>query len=168
MTGPAAAAEPGRGSDRAGHPDAVPTDTVTPAADPQAARATPPRRPYDPEKGLRGIMSATLVLEAITVLLAIPVAANTGGGVGPVGLVIICALAVLLVASCGIVSRPYAMQVILGLQVVMIACWLITPPLGIMGIIFGVVWAIILWFRSEFRRRLAAGTLPGPPQPSGQ
>ena len=24
----------------------------------------------------------------------------------------------------------------------MIACWLITPPLGIMGIIFGVVWAI--------------------------
>ena len=116
----------------------------------------------------RWMMSATLVLEAITVLLAIPVAANTGGGVGPLGLIIICALAVLLVAACGIVSRPYALQVILGLQVVMIGCWLITPPLGIMGIVFGVVWAIILWFRSEFRRRLAAGTLPGPPQPSGQ
>jgi hypothetical protein len=113
-------------------------------------------------------MSATLVLEAITVLLAIPVAATTGGGVGPLGLIIICALAVLLVAACGIVSRPYALQVILGLQVVMIGCWLITPPLGIMGIVFGAVWAIILWFRSEFRRRLAAGTLPGPPQPSGQ
>jgi len=130
--------------------------------------AGPPRRPYDPEKGLRGVMSATLVLEAITVLLAIPVAANTGCGVGPVGLIVICALAVLLVAACGIVARPYALQVIIGLQVVMIGCWLITPPLGIMGIVFGVVWAIILWFRSEFRRRLAAGTLPGPPQPSGQ
>ena len=131
------------------------------------AAPVPQRKPYDPEKGLRGVMSATLILEAITVLLAIPVAANTGGGVGPVGIIVICALAVLLIAACGIVSRPYALQVILGLQVVMIGCWLITPPLGIMGIVFGAVWAIILWFRSEFRRRLAAGTLPGP-QPSGQ
>ena len=155
MTGPMA--DPGRGTEPGAGPEPQP-----------AGPAAPPRRPYDPEKGLRGIMSATLVLEAITVLLAIPVAANTGGGVGPLGLIIICALAVLLIAACGIVSRPYALQVILGLQVVMIGCWLITPPLGIMGIVFGAVWAIILWFRSEFRRRLAAGTLPGPPQPSGQ
>ena len=51
------------------------------AADP-SRRPTAPRRPYDPERGLRGVMSATLVLEAITVLLSIPVAANTGAGVG--------------------------------------------------------------------------------------
>ena len=107
--------------------------------------------------GLRGIMSATLVLEAITVLLAIPVAANTGGGVGPLGLV-----SDLRCWPCcwsrpaAIVSRPYALQVILGLQVVMIACWLITPPLGVMGIIFGVVWAVILWFRANF----GAGSRP--------
>src|SRR6478752_4505771 len=138
---------------------------MTEPAEPAAA---PPRKPADPEKGLRGIMSATLVLEAITVLLSIPVAANTGSGVGAIGITVICLLAVLLIAACGIVSKPYALQVILGLQAVMIACWLITPPLGVMGIIFGVVWGIILWFRSEFRRRLAAGTLPGPPQPSGQ
>ncbi len=133
-----------------------------------AGRPAPQRRPPDPEKGLRGIMSATLVLEAITVLLAIPVAANTGGGAGPVGITVICLLAVLLIAACAIVSKPYALQVILGLQVVMVACWLITPTLGVMGIIFGLVWSVILWFRGEFRRRLAAGTLPGPPQPSGR
>ncbi len=137
------------------------------AQGPAAPQPAPQRRPPDPEKGLRGIMSATLVLEAITVLLAIPVAANTGGGAGPLGIAVICLLAVLLIAACAIVSKPYALQVILGLQVVMIACWLITPPLGVMGIIFGLVWAVILWFRGEFRRRLAAGTLPGPPQPSG-
>jgi hypothetical protein len=95
------------------------------------------------------------------------VAANTGGGAGPIGIAVICLLAVLLIAACAIVAKPYALQVILGLQVVMVACWLITPPLGVMGIIFGLVWAVILWFRGEFRRRLAAGTLPGPPQPSG-
>jgi len=132
---------------------------MTEPAEPAAA---PPRKPADPEKGLRGIMSATLVLEAITVLLSIPVAANTGSGVGAIGITVICLLAVLLIAACGIVSKPYALQVILGLQAVMIACWLITPPLGVMGIIFGVVWAVILWFRGEFRRRLAAGTLPEP------
>ena len=131
------------------------------------AAPAPQRKPYDPEKGLRGVMSATLILEAITVLLAIPVAANTGSGVGPTGVIIICVLAVLLIGACAIVSRPYALYVILGLQVVMVGCWLITPPLGAMGIIFGLVWGLILWFRAEFRRRLAAGTLPGPPQPQG-
>jgi hypothetical protein len=128
------------------------------------AAPVPAGRPYDPERGLRGVMSATLVLEAITVLLAIPVAANTGGGVGPVGVIVICALAGLLVAACAILSRRYALTVILSLQGVMIACWVITPPLGIMGIVFGLVWALILFFRGEFRRRLAAGTLPVPPQ----
>lgn len=127
----------------------------------------PARKPADPEKGLRGVMSATLILEAITVLLAIPVAANTGGGVGPLGLIVICLLAVLLIGTCAIIAKPYAVQVILGLQVVMIACWFITESLGVMGVVFAGVWGIILWFRSEFRRRLAAGTLPGPQQPSG-
>jgi len=120
-------------------------------------------RPSDPERGLRGIMSATLILEAITVLLAIPVAANTGDGAGPVGITVICVLALLLVATCGIIARPYAVTVILVLQALIVGCWLITPPLGVMGIVFGLVWALILWFRGEFRRRLAAGTLPGPP-----
>ena len=137
--------------------------TPAAAAQPEPAR----RKPADPEKGLRGIMSATLILEAITVLLAIPVAANVDGGTGPVGITVICLLAVLLIATCAIIARPYAVPVILGLQVVMIACWFITPTLGVMGVVFALVWAIILWFRGEFRRRLAAGTLPMPPQPSG-
>ncbi len=127
----------------------------------------PAGRPYDPERGLRGVMSATLILESIAVLLSLPVAANTGGGVGPVGVGIILLLAVLLILACWVVARPYAIQLILGLQAFAIACWFITPTLGVMGIVFTVAWGVILWFRAEFRRRLAAGTLPGPPQPSG-
>lgn len=112
-------------------------------------------------------MAATLILEAISVLLSIPVAANTGSGAGPIGVTVICVVAVLLVLACRIVARPYAIQVILGLQVLVIACWFVTPALGVMGVIFLVAWGVILWFRAEFRRRLAAGTLPGPPQPNG-
>jgi hypothetical protein len=113
-------------------------------------------------KGLRGVMSATLVLEAIVVLLALPVAINLDGGVGPAGVIAVCLLAVLLIACCVVIKRPYALPVILGLQVAMIAGWFITPTLGVMGLVFGAVWALILWFRAELHRRLAAGTLPGP------
>ncbi len=139
----------------------TPSDGTTPAA------PAPRRRPNDPERGLRGVMSATLILEAITVLLSIPVAANTGGGTGPIGIVVICLLAAALVACCVIIARPYALQVILAIQVLLIACWFISASLGIMGIVFALVWALILWFRNEFRRRSKAGTLPGSPPPGG-
>jgi hypothetical protein len=118
-------------------------------------------------KGFRGVMSATLVLEAIVVLLALPVAINLDAGVGPVGVTLICILAAALIACCVIVRRSYAIPVILTLQAVMIAGWFITPTLGVMGLVFAAVWALILWFRAELRRRLAAGTLPEPPKPDG-
>jgi hypothetical protein len=137
------------------------------AADGVPEHSVPRRKPADPEKGLRGIMSATLILEAITVLLAIPVAANVDGGTGPVGITVICLLALLLVGTCAIIARPYAVPGILGLQVLVIGCWFINPTLGVMGIVFALAWGIILWFRGEFRRRLAAGTLPVPPEPQG-
>jgi hypothetical protein len=131
------------------------------SADPPA-RAT---RPYDPERGLRGVMSATLVLEALVVLLAIPVANNTGAGTNAVGIIAICLLALALIMACRYVSRPWFVPAALGLQGLMVIGWLITPSLGVMGIVFGLVWALVIWFRNEFRRRLAAGTLPQPLPP---
>jgi hypothetical protein len=125
------------------------------------------RRQAAINKGLRGVMSATLVLEAIAVLLALPVAINVDGGVGPAGIAAICLLAAALIMCCVIVRRPYAVAVILGLQALMIVGWFITPTLGVMGIVFAAVWALILWFLAELHRRLVAGTLPVPPQPGG-
>jgi hypothetical protein len=122
-------------------------------------------RPADPERGLRGAMSAMLVLEALTVLLSIPVARNTGSGTGTVGVIVICALAAALVASCAIIRKPYAVGVIIALQLVMIGCWVISVPLGIMGVIFAICWAVILYLRSEYRRRVAAGIVPGAAAP---
>jgi hypothetical protein len=106
-------------------------------------------------------MSAMLVLEALTVLLSIPVARNTGSGTGTVGVVVICALAAALIASCAIIRRPYAVGVIVALQLVMIACWAISVPLGIMGVIFALCWGAVLFLRREYRRRVAAGIVPG-------
>ena len=130
---------------------------------PDSGAPTPVKtRPYDPERGLRGVMSATLVLEAVVVLLSIPVAKNTGSGTSALGVVAICILAVALIALCAFAGKPWFVPAALSLQGLMILGWLITPSLGIMGVVFGLVWALIIWFRNEFRRRLAAGTLPGP------
>jgi hypothetical protein len=113
------------------------------------------------------VLSATLILEALVVLLSIPVAKNTGTGADTVGVVLICALAAALIVACAFVSRSWFLPVVLSLQGLTILGWLITPSLGVMGIVFGLVWALIIWFRNEFRRRLAAGTLPGPTPSAG-
>ena len=139
-------------------------------SEPSASPGEPQQqaRPYDPERGLRGVMSATLVLEAIVVLLSIPVAANTGSGTSAAGVAVICVLAVAMIALCAFAGKPWFLRAALILQAVTIAGWLITPALGVMGIVFAVVWGSIIWFRNEFRRRLAAGTLPEPtPPPRG-
>lgn len=128
-------------------------------------QAPAPFRPQDPERGLRGAMSATLVLEAIVALLAIPVARNTGSGTSALGVVLICTLALALIVLCAFTSRRWFLSAALALQGLMIVGWLITPSLGVMGVVFALVWTLLLWFRAEFRRRLAAGTLPMPPTP---
>lgn len=111
-------------------------------------------------------MSGTLIMEAIVILLAIPVARTTGAGSSGLGVAAICLLAVLSVVLCAFVSRPWFVTAAVGLQVVMIAGWAITSSLGVLGIVFGLVWGVILWFRGEYRRRLAAGRLPMPRGPA--
>lgn len=108
-------------------------------------------------------MSAILVLEAIVILLGIPVAENTGRGTGPVGVSLICALALAHVLACAVVRRPLAVPVILVLQALLIACWTINASIGVMGIVFALVWLAVLWMRREFRRRLGTGLLPAAP-----
>ncbi|RIJ77121.1 DUF4233 domain-containing protein [Nakamurella silvestris] len=126
-----------------------------------SAESVPPvrTRPADPERGIRGAMSATLILEAITVLLALPVVSQAGSLTG-LALGIILAITVALIYACSIVKKRWALPFIIGLQVAIIGCWLIHPAIGVMGIIFGLVWWTLIYFRTEYRRRLHEGSLP--------
>ncbi|MDQ6658687.1 MAG: DUF4233 domain-containing protein [Actinomycetota bacterium] len=128
---------------------------------PDPVPAASPAPPPDPERGLRGAIAATLVLEAITVLLAIPVARNTGNGTGSWGVIAIVALALALIMSCMFVRKPAMTAVVTGLQLLTIAGWAISAPLGVVGVLFALVFAFIFYFRYEYRRRAAAGELPG-------
>ncbi|WP_054813544.1 DUF4233 domain-containing protein [Nocardia arizonensis] len=121
-----------------------------------------PPRPQvpDPWKGLRGVMAGTLVLEAIVVLLALPVVADVGGGITWLSGCYLVALALVMVLGAGMQGRSWALSFDLGLQVLLILGAFIHLSIGIIGVVFAVVWGFILVLRHDVRRRMDAGLLP--------
>jgi hypothetical protein len=117
-------------------------------------------RPSDPMKSFAGVMAAALILEVIVVLLAMPVLAKLGDGLATWQGLLVGALALALLLTCAFLRRPWGKWVAAGLQVVLIACWFVVVALGILGLVFGLVWAALLWMRWDVARRMAEGRLP--------
>ena len=117
--------------------------------------------PPDLWKSFRGVMAGTLILEAIVVLLALPVVGAVGPGLtaGSTGYVI--GVAVLLVLMSGVQGRPWAIWANLGVQLLLVAGWFIYPGVGFIGLLFVVVWLLIAYLRAEVLRRQKRGLLPG-------
>jgi len=125
-----------------------------------AGQATP-----DPWKSFRGVMAGTLILEAIVVLLALPVVAAADHGLTPLSAGYLIGFAVVLVLLGGVQGRPWAIWVNLGIQLVLIAGWLVHGAVGFIGVIFTVVWVLIAYLRAEVLRRQKRGLLPGQQSP---
>jgi uncharacterized protein DUF4233 len=117
----------------------------------------------DPMKGLRGIFAATLVLEAIVVLLALLVLPVSGGGTTAV--VVIVVLGVLMIVASGLQRRSWGLGLALALQVATIASGLLVPALGVLGLMFALVWAFLLYLRKVVAGKLARGELPSQQPP---
>lgn len=118
----------------------------------------------DPLKSFRGVITVTLLLEGIVVLLTLPWVAKLGSGVGSWQGALVGVMALAMFLTCGVAGRPWAINVALGLQVVLLVCWFAVPALGIVGVIFTVVWAILWWFRYDVAKRMAQGRLPSQQQ----
>jgi hypothetical protein len=116
--------------------------------------------PSDPWKGFSAVMAATLILEAIVVLLAIPVVGAVGGGLTPASLGYLVGLAVLLILLAGLQRRPWAIWVNLGVQGILLAGFVVYPGVGFIGVLFAGLWALIAYFRAEVRRRQEYGQSP--------
>lgn len=99
------------------------------------------------------MMAATLILEAIVVLLAIPVVGAVGGGLSPASLGYLIGLAALLILLTGLQRRSWAIWVNLGAQVVLLAGFVIYPGVGLIGLLFSGLWLLIAYLRAEVRRR---------------
>ncbi len=127
---------------------------------------TEPTQGPDPWKSFRGVMAGTLILEAIVVLLALPVVGSVGGGLNPASTGYLVGVAVLLVLMAGVQKRPWAIWANLAVQVLLIAGWVVYPGVGFMGLLFTVVWLLIAYLRAEVLRRQKRGLLPGQQPPT--
>lgn len=120
-----------------------------------------PEPATDPWKGFRGVMAGTLILEAITVLLALPVVAAVGGGLEWWSITFLVGLAVAMFLGAGVQGKPWAMNFNLALQVLLIAGGAFMQlSILVIGVVFAIVWAFILFLRADVRKRIAAGLLP--------
>jgi hypothetical protein len=106
-------------------------------------------------------MAGTLVLEVIAVLLALPVVAMVGGGLTAGSTTYLLGFAGLLVVLAGMQRRPWAIWANLAVQAILVAGFFLHPAVGIMGVIFVVVWGVIAYLRAEVLRRQRLGLLPG-------
>ncbi|KMO68008.1 hypothetical protein BST22_26895 [Mycolicibacterium chubuense] len=120
-----------------------------------------PAAPPDPWKSFRGVMAGTLILEAIVVLLALPVIGSVGGGLTAASTAYVVGVAVVLILMAGVQRRPWAIWANVGVQLLLVAGWLIYPGVGFIGLLFLVVWLLIAYLRAEVLRRQKRGLLPG-------
>lgn len=107
----------------------------------------------DPWRSFGAVMALTLILEAIVVLLAIPVVGAVGGGLTTVSLSYLIGLAVLLILMAGVQRKPWAIWANLGVQAILLAGVAVYPGVGFIGVLFTGLWALIAYFRAEVRRR---------------
>ncbi|KZB83548.1 DUF4233 domain-containing protein [Amycolatopsis regifaucium] len=128
---------------------------------------TPKPPAKDPMKSFRGVMAGSLIMEGITVALALPVVAKLGGGVGSLTGWSVIVIAVALIVLCGFLKKPWAVPAVLVLQVALIAFFVALPAVAILGVIFLGIWLWLLWLRRDVARRMAAGTLPSQQQQAG-
>ena len=112
-------------------------------------------RPSDARRAFRGPASACLVLEAIAVPLVLPVMARVEGGITPLKLALVLVLTVGMIVGCVVILRPWGLAFAVGLQVLMLFGFVLSASLGLMGLIFCLVWALMLWMRREVIRRQA-------------
>jgi hypothetical protein len=127
---------------------------------------TEPVVPPDPWKSFRGVMAGTLILEAIVVLLALPVVSYSERGLTPLSGGFLGGVALILVLLAGVQGRPWALWANLAMQVVLLAGWAIHAAIGFIGVVFAIVWGLIAYLRAEVRRRQEHGLLPGQQAPA--
>jgi hypothetical protein len=133
-------------------PESTPEREAEPAKEPVFV-------PLDPWKGLRGVMSAILVFEAVSVLLGLLVVTKFNGNGGLAGVLVILVLTVGMILAPRYLSRPWGNKLVVVLQVGLIVAGVLAPVLGAMGILFGLVWAAIWFMRRDVAAKLARGEL---------
>jgi hypothetical protein len=118
--------------------------------------------------GIRRLCGTVLVMEAVVIGLAIPVAIvleharhGLAGGVG--GGLALCAL--LLSGVVGRPSMPWALWAGTALQVLIIAAGVVVPAMYALGAIFAALWLTGIWLARRHASPPPANPAPAQPSP---
>ncbi|MDK8451031.1 DUF4233 domain-containing protein [Corynebacterium mastitidis] len=130
--------------------------------DPQYGPLGPGHAPEkDPMKGIAGVMSATMCMEAITFYLALTVIARVDGGAhwsaASAAYVTIMATVMLVVSF--LQRYRWSIPVNLALQAVALGGFFFHYSLGIVACVFIAVWWYVLHLRSSLIARMKRGLL---------
>ncbi len=115
----------------------------------------------DPWKGLRGVMSGLLILQAIVVGLAFPVVAKVGGGLNAASIAYLSVLIIALILACGLQNRSWALTLNCTLTLLTIVGGVFHWSIAVIGLIFALVWAYVIYIKRDVEQRMANGQLPG-------
>ena len=115
---------------------------------------------------MRTLGPALLLLEAIVVGLAIPVAVVLYDG-GPRAAWTLGILAVLLVLGSGYARQPRGIAVGSGLQLLVILAGVVVPALALLGLIFLAIWLTAVVYAGKAERAAAARAADGAPPADG-
>jgi len=89
---------------------------------------------------MRVLGSSVLALEAIVVLLAIPIAINNSGVSAGLALAVGFTVALLMLLTIGIITKPVAIPIGWTLQGVTIASGFVVPTMFVIGGVFALLW----------------------------
>lgn len=92
-------------------------------------------------------------MEAIVVGLALLVVNRIGGGLGAPAGWYTAGLALAMFVVAFVQRHSWGLGLALALQVAMVVCWFANPALGVLGLLFLLVWGFLLYVRWAVARR---------------
>ena len=105
----------------------------------------PTRGAPAPPRGLLGIGSGGLGLEALVLLLAAPAVVSAERGHVPVlGVVYLLVVAMLLIVAAAVLRRPRGLLVGTAVQPLVVAAGVVTWPMYVVGTLFVAIWLYYL------------------------
>lgn len=115
----------------------------------------------DPMRGLAGMMSGTLIMQAISIFLGLTVILKIDGGVywTTPNWVAVTVLGALHVLAVFFVRKSWAIPMILVLQALGLLTFFIHWSIGVIMLLFIAVWAFMLYLRSMLVERMRRGLL---------
>ncbi|MDK4252335.1 DUF4233 domain-containing protein [Corynebacterium propinquum] len=112
-------------------------------------------------RGLAGMMSGTLIMQAISIFLGLTVILKIDGGVywTTPNWVTVTVLGALHVVAVFFVRKPWAITMTLVLQALGLLMFFIHWSIGVIMLLFIGVWAFMLYLRSMLLERMRRGLL---------